>query len=608
MGQLSQVLPFKKPLKLIGWWLPVALFLSAGAGLVLLIFATLIYQIIYLNRVYPGVSVMGLEVGGLTQPQLITAINSHIPEQLARSITIEAGGRSWDFTAQELGLRINAPIIARDVYAVGRQGHFVADLITQLNLLTTPREFGPLLWYDSGPTNLALQQIAQEIDFPPQDARLIIHPDGRVEVMPARRGRRLHLEASRAAIEAALFRGQEARVTATIQEILPAVPDVEKARRQAENLLAGPLVFRTTGPEGEVQSWKLAPADVAALLKVVERVDQAGQTQIDLEADLAKFTPYLEEFAQAVYRPSRNARLAFDDQQGRVVVSEAGQAGARLDREALVQFLPGFIEQPTPIIDLPVLQTPPAISAETIDSLGITHLVSQETSYFQGSSSERVHNIALAASKFDGVLVAPGEVFSFNDHLGEVSGQTGYYDSLIIFGDRTAVGIGGGVCQVSTTVFRAAFFGGFDIVERWAHGYRVSWYEINAGPGLDATIFSPQVDFRFRNDSAAYLLIETETDAAAGTLTFRFYGTPTQREVIVSEPEETNLVKPEAPLYEEDPTLPKGVVKQVDWAKDGLEVRVTRLVKEGDKVIHRDEIISHYRPWRSVFKVGSGAG
>ena len=607
MGQLSQVISWK-PSKMINFWIPLAVVVATGGILILMIFTTLIYQTLYLNRVYPGVSVMGISAGGLTQPALITAIEEHIPDYLERSITVEAGDQVWIFTAQELGLRINPTLVADEVFAVGRQGRFVSDLVTHLNLLTTPREVEPLLWYDSAPAEAALQKMAETIDFPPQDAQLMIHPDARIEVTPARRGRRLHREATRSALEAALFGRHDGRVTATIQEIIPAIPQVETARQQAETLLEAPLVFRAEIDQADPLEWVLEPEAVAELLEVVERVDQQGETQVGVELNLEKFEPYLEEFALAVHQDPLDPKIEFDDLLGKAVILEAGQDGFTLDMEALRALGSALIESESRIVDLPVLVTRPALSEENLDSLGIKQLVSEETSYFQGSSAGRMHNIALSASKFDGVLIPPNGIFSFNEHLGEVSKATGFDESLIIFGDRTTVGIGGGVCQVSTTVFRAAFFGGFELVERWAHGYRVGWYETNSIPGLDATIYTPDVDFRFRNDTDHYLLIETETDLLAGTVTFRFYGTPSNREVIVSEPEQTNLIKPDPPLYEEDPSLPKGAVKQVDWAKDGLDVKVTRIVKDGETIIYEDEIFSHYRPWRSVYKVGTGEG
>ena len=149
----------------------------------------------------------------------------------------------------------------------------------------------------------------------------------------------------------------------------------------------------------------------------------------------------------------------------------------------------------------------------TARELGITELVSQGVTYFLGSAATRVKNIATSAGKFHGVIVGPGETFSFDEFLGDVSLDQGYAEALIIFNGRTIKGVGGGVCQVSTTAFRAAYQAGFPIVERWPHAYRVSWYERGFGPGLDATVFAPEVDFKFKNDTPYHLLIETYTSS-----------------------------------------------------------------------------------------------
>ena len=154
--------------------------------------------------------------------------------------------------------------------------------------------------------------------------------------------------------------------------------------------------------------------------------------------------------------------------------------------------------------------------------MGIVEQISEGTTYFRGSTRERVQNIVTAANKLRGVVIPPGEEFSFNKRVGDVTAANGFVDSLIIRGDRTETGVGGGVCQVSTTVFRAAFWGGYPVLERYPHGYVVSWY---GEPGLDASIFTPDVDFRFRNDTGSFLLIQPEVDTAKGRITFYFYGT-----------------------------------------------------------------------------------
>jgi len=148
--------------------------------------------------------------------------------------------------------------------------------------------------------------------------------------------------------------------------------------------------------------------------------------------------------------------------------------------------------------------------------------------YFRGSSAERLQNIRTAAAQFDGLLVAPGETFSMGEAMGDISLDNGFTEALIIYGGQTIKGVGGGVCQVSTTLFRTAFFAGFPIVERVPHAYRVSYYEQTSGgndpklAGLDATVYFPLVDFKFTNDSAYWILMETSFDEGSRSLTWRF--------------------------------------------------------------------------------------
>jgi vancomycin resistance protein YoaR len=605
MSQISQVVNIKA-LKMTRLWLPLTFVFITGSLLVLLIFATLVYQVIYLHRIYPGVIVAGVDAGGMTQSEVTTAINERASAYLTHPLIIEANGESWTFTGQELGMRIDVATTVSQAYEVGRQGHLLADVLTHLSLLATPHQVDPVILYDTGPSNQVLYRLTDQINYPPQDAQLIIHPDASLEVIPAQRGRQLHIEATRSLIETALFSKDTRPVQAVTQEILPSIPDVDTARQQAENLLSEPIIFKFKTETDNIE-WRMEPRVIAGLIEAVEKVNEDGKTNFVVEPNREKFIPYFEEFADAINREPIDARFEFDDEKGELTVLQESREGRTLDIEATYQRLLTLTETTaSSVVQLPILITPPTVSSENIERLGIKALVSESTSYFKGSSEGRAHNIALATSRFHGVVIPPGEVFSFNQYLGEVNKESGFDESLIIYGSRTTVGIGGGVCQVSTTAFRTAFFGGFEIVERWAHGYRVSWYETNAEPGLDATIYTPEVDFKFRNDTDHYLLIQTETDLKAGTLTFRFYGSPPGREVIVSEPELANVVKHGPPIYEEDPTLPKGVTKQVDWAKDGLDVTVKRTVKEGETIIHEDVIFSHYRPWQAVYKVGTG--
>lgn len=604
INQSDQVIKFSPP-KISLSWLPVLFFVSTGGLLVMIIFAILGYQLFYLHRAYPGVSVAGVPVQGMTQPEIAALVGEQTVGYLTRPITIQTEDRTWTFTGQELGLYIDTTATADQAYNVGRRGNLFNDLITHLSLLFTPRNIEPVIQYNTEPTHQALEQLAQAIDRLPQDAQLVIHSPEQVELIPAQQGRRLHTDATRALIEDSIFSENDQPVAAVIQQILPAVADEElvPAYQQVKKLLSRPFVFVFEAGT-ETKEWQVEPAELLTMIHLEEQPKTDGKTGLTLELNQALWLARLNALGQEIDRQPANAQLEFNEETLELTAVKESQDGRTLDVEAAYGQVAAAVANNANIIRLPVNPVQATISSNNLDSLGIKELVSEATSYFKGSSQSRMKNIAVAASRFDGVIVAPGEVFSFNKHLGDISAEMGYDESLIIYGDRTAVGIGGGVCQVSTTAFRAAFFGGYELVERWAHGYRVGWYEINSVPGLDATIYTPSVDFKFRNDTEHYLLIKTTTDLDEGTLTFKFYGTSTGREVTVSEPVEENLVKPGLPVYENDPTLPEGMMKQIDWAQDGLDVTVTRLVKEGDKIIHDDTIVSHYRPWRAVYRVG----
>jgi vancomycin resistance protein YoaR len=249
----------------------------------------------------------------------------------------------------------------------------------------------------------------------------------------------------------------------------------------------------------------------------------------------------------------------------------------------------------------------------TADQLGIKELVSEQSTYFKGSGAERVNNIKVAAARFHGLLVPPNAVFSFDDNLGDVSLDSGFAEALMIYGGRTIRGVGGGVCQVSTTVLRAAYFGGFPIVERSWHAYRVSYYERGdpgqwQGPGLDATVYAPLVDFKFKNDSPAWLLMEVYVNPAAARITWKFYSTSDGRQVAVKPAMIENVVPAPDPVYEEDPALAKGEIKQVDYQADGADVSVTRIITRNGEVANPNEspMTTHYQPWRAVYHYGPG--
>ncbi|MDX1683525.1 MAG: VanW family protein, partial [Phycisphaeraceae bacterium] len=217
---------------------------------------------------------------------------------------------------------------------------------------------------------------------------------------------------------------------------------------------------------------------------------------------------------------------------------------------------------------------------------------------------------AQAAANFFGLVIAPGEEFSFNRYLGDVTEAGGYEEGLIIVGGQTITGIGGGVCQVSTTVFQTVFYAGFPVTERWQHGYMLGYYNDGEGPGMDATVYDPLVDFRFVNNTPHHLLIENYYNEADESLTFKFYSTDMGRRVEKTGPVFENIVPApsrEEDVWQYDPDLPPGTVRQIDWATEGATVTVGRTVyDQNGNVIIDEEFVSQYVPWPNGYQYGPG--
>lgn len=318
----------------------------------------------------------------------------------------------------------------------------------------------------------------------------------------------------------------------------------------------------------------------------------------------------IDVLASRIDIPAEDALFTFDN--GRVTAFRTSRDGRQLNKQELLNRFDTAVKAlpkaPTNhlVINLPVYIAKPAVTTESVNSFGIKELIGRGYSEFQGSIPGRVHNVALAASRLNGVLIPPGETFSFNEAVGDISAATGYQSAYIIKEGRTVLGDGGGVCQVSSTLFRAALAAGLPIVERQAHAYRVHYYEEGGfKPGLDATVFSPSVDLKIKNDTPAHILIQTKTDTKNLTLTFELYGTHDGRSSQIINHVVWDQTPAPAPLYQDDPTLKAGVVKQVDWAAAGAKASFDYKVTRGNDVLQDTKFISNYRPWQAVFLRGT---
>lgn len=255
------------------------------------------------------------------------------------------------------------------------------------------------------------------------------------------------------------------------------------------------------------------------------------------------------------------------------------------------------------------------LGAQALDRSGLAETVRQRvpaisllgsaTTGYRGSITERVNNIGRAAARLNGQIVPQGATFSFNTALGPAGPEDGYVEGYAIVNGQLEKVYGGGICQVSTTLYRAVFLAGLDLVERRNHSYVINFYE-NID-GFDATVFAPHVDFRWRNDSGGPVYLMTSTNVDAATVTFGLYGFNDGRTTKMVGPVSKVVKQQGTPAWQFDKTLKRGEVRQLVHGRPGMDVAMQRVVTTASgKVLHNDNLPSKYRPWEDFYVYGPG--
>lgn len=371
-----------------------------------------------------------------------------------------------------------------------------------------------------------------------------------------------------------------ARPAPSSRPSLSRAPLLIEARVHVPALVAGK---KTTVP---VLRTLTIPGERAAQLR------QRGEVTVSLQADL-------DTFLKSLAAP-RDARF---EQQDNGQWAAVQHNGLKVDAQATRAAVQKVLRDPAGVRATVVVtgQVAPQRTLDFFASRGVTTVLATGFTSYYGSSPERVENIHVGARNFKDRLFE-GEVFSFNQFIGPISQRNGYVPGLVIAGDQTASGVGGGICQVSTTVFRTLYGAGLRIVQRQNHSYQVFYYDPQ---GLDATIYQPQLDLKFGNDTGGAIWFQTEWDDQEATLTITAFGQARDYQVQVDAPKtlKTTPAPKDRLIY--DASLPAGQRKQVDWAAPGATIEVTRRFVRGGKTFKQDTLRSVYRPWPNIFRVGT---
>ena len=566
-------------------------------GVMLMLMIVTAYLAAYDGKVVAGVKIAGVEVGNLTGEQVAKVLETRLEGKNEREMVIRHNERVWRLTDSDLGVRISIPLTINQAWMVARSGNIWERFGEAQRSFFEGVDLPLEMSVDENIWLQAVASISAEIEMAE------IKPSLRIEIVSG--DKKIVYDQGQAGLDVDENKLKQMileywawlddrEITLPVKQLKTEVSEesVKEAITKAEKLIGSNLIVKL-----EDNEWVLSEEELVGMIAIGD-----GETSHDRVRELVTV------YSEGVNRDPQNAVFKFES--GMVAEFAPGKEGITIKEEdlmdRLVEALDSFNGKDKIVVEAPAEKREPALSTAEVNNMGIKELIGRGKSTYFHSITNRVHNVSLAAKRIGGTLVAPGEIFSFNQTLGEVSQATGYKPAYVISSGRTVLGDGGGVCQVSTTLFRAVLDAGLPIIERKSHSYRVSYYEQDSKPGIDATVYDPSVDFKFRNDTPGYILIQAMVDEPERTLVFELYGTDDGREVMVSDPKVWGQSAPPPPLYQDDPSLPVGVMKQIDWAAWGAKASFEYKVTRGGEVFQDETFYSNYRPWQAVYLRGTG--
>lgn len=585
-------------------------------------FAAIGYGRLYDGRIFPGVRVLGIRLDGLTTGEARETVNKTVDAALKEGIrfrTIGADGKSRDVSLSATTVATD-PDASRDLVhydiepavvaalSYGRGGNLLFDTLARWRARVSPVSLDAGTVIDEDGIRQALGVALQDAFPLVQDAALKITWNAEVKgadvtVIPEQAGRGLDVDPALRTLRAQAERLQFQPIEIRSREMKPAVlvADAERLKSGVPDLLSH-APFKISYQN---KIYSVTPELLASWLGIVRdgRAVSLGIIPERFAAGIRKLDPTIEKTA-------KQGSLLIED--GKIKSFEAGTEGVAINDAATLSAIhtswtSGSATGTYPLV---VTRTEPALTGQDPERLGIREIIGVGHSNFSGSPTNRRKNIALGVNKVNGTLIAPGAEFSMLETLGPVTAENGWLPELVIKGNKTEPELGGGLCQIGTTTFRAALSSGLPITERRNHSYRVRYYE---PAGTDATIYEPKPDFRFRNDTSHHVLIHAFIEG--DDITYEFWGTEDGREAVFRgqkevtsvddlKPRVFNVTAPPETKLVETLDLKPGQKKCTEVAHAGADAEFTYKVTYGDGTVKEEVFRSHYRPWQAVCLVG----
>jgi vancomycin resistance protein YoaR len=599
----------KKIILLLIIFLLIVFVLSAGFN---------IYQWMFATKIYYGVKIGPYYLGGKTQEEAESFLHQEIDKFLSQGFSFKALENKTTLPIFVSGMGSSDIAYSLVNYDFGKMSELIFEYGRSESSFKNIKDILKSLFfgYEVSPVftvrdDLVLSLLREKFSFlekKPQNASVDIKFEDTkpiVQLIADRNGIIFDYEAALEQFKKnlSLFNNQEIviiprGVSADVKsaEVSVLIPSITKIFDNKN------FKIRYKKEEDKELVWNL-PKEVLADWIIFKRDD--GTVRLGLDAE--KIRDYLQKknIVSTIEIEPKNAKFVM--RENKVIEFQASTTGRKINYNKTVKSFEQFFftspENKVVYADIVVDIEEPQIMTGHANTLGIKELIGLGSTNFSGSPPNRIHNIKNGATILSGILIQPGEIFSLNNALGEVGESTGFKPELVIKGDKTVPEYGGGLCQIATTLFRAAINSGLPILERANHSYRVSYYEPPIG--MDATVYNPSPDLKFLNDTEAPILIQSKIEG--NNLIFEFWGAKDGREVEIGVPVISNITDPEPTKYIETPDLKPGEKKCTEKPHKGADAYFDYKViyPNGEEKVKRFK--SHYRAWQEVCLVGVAA-
>ena len=577
------------------------------------------YAKAYSGRILPNVYIGVVDVGELTKADATEVLQQHIDDLLNQGVDVKVNGSSG-----HLDLRssiIEEPDLAHDIIyydtqkamegamAVGRSDSLWRNMITPIALLIEPQILLQQVEMDEQDIREQLQDQFSDLEVASKPADYAIdlsNEEAPVRFLPGRDGIEINYEDAVTDLWSDADDLELSTLTVELRDITYEMTS-EDALSISDEVIAAveaaPYYLAYTSETLREYWWTIDEDDITDWVEPYYFYNNLYEPEVKIHFAGDNYEAFIEGVADDVNIDPVNARFVMEDS---IVTEFSGsQDGIELDSDTTIEELMDRLGEEDAVITITVANTPPAVSTADVNDFGISEVIGVGTSDFSGSPSNRISNIQHGASKLDGLLIAPGETISLIEMLGPFTVADGYLAELVIKGDEIIPEVGGGLCQIGTTTFRAVMNAGLQIDQRQNHSLVVSYYNdpSNGNPGTDATIYDPYPDFKFTNDYDNYILLNAEVDVPNRDVIFTFWGTDDGRNGYYSPPVILSWAGYGETEYTETLDLDPGV-QSCQSPHPGATAQFTYYVEYADQENFSETYTSVYRSLPMICLVG----